>query len=290
MLMNKKMNLDSFDVYAYIKTNHADNLDRDYVLVDHRTYHDASIRFPFRSFFHGIGLLYGSGGSFQVGSQQYPMQKGSLITIGPGIVAQWQYDSPNVTADTILFREELLTPLVNTSFWASLPFFQPGGKHVITLDEENMADVQCLFDALKRFGDEPELVAGLTYSLLMLVSKIHHGNDQTGSGGLSGVAQLVQAFHRLVAQEFRVKKDVAYYASRLHITPRYLSEVLLGHTGRPAKIIIDDTIFLEAKSLLRQTSMNVQEICYYLGYADTSYFTKAFRQREGVTPLAYRRQ
>lgn len=64
--MNKKMDLDSFDVYAYIKTNHADNLDRDYVLVDHRTYHDASIRFPFRSFFHGTGrqpahlLIFGS--------------------------------------------------------------------------------------------------------------------------------------------------------------------------------------------------------------------------------------
>ncbi|WP_381517908.1 helix-turn-helix domain-containing protein [Spirosoma soli] len=288
--MNKKMDLDSFDVYAYIKANHADSPDRNYVLVDHQTYHDASIRFPFRNFFHGIGLLYGSGGSFRVGSQQYQMQEGSLITIGPGIVAQWQYDSPNVPADTILFREELLTPLVNSSFWASLPFFQPGGEHVITLDDENRTNVQCLFEALKRFGNEPELVAGLTYSLLMLVRKIHHGNDQSGSRGLSGVAQLVQGFHQLVAQEFRVKKDVAYYASRLHVTPKYLSEVLQSHTGRSAKTIIDDTIFLEAKSLLRQTSMNVQEICYYLGYADTSYFTKAFRNREGVTPLAYRRQ
>lgn len=288
--MNKKMNLDSFDVYTYITTNHTTEADKGYILVDHLTYHDAAIRFPFRTFFYGIGITYASGSSFEVGSRQYPMQEGALITIGPGIVSQWKYDSPGVPADTILFRPELLTPLVNTSFWASLPFFLPGGNHVIVLNKENIAKVKGLFRVLKQFSDEPDLVPSLTYSLVLLARKIHERNEQGQHPALSATEQLVQEFHRLVAQEFLVKKEVTYYASRLHITPKYLSEVLLAQTGRSAKAIIDDTVFLEAKSLLRQTSMNVQEICYYLGYADTSYFTKAFRTRVGMTPLAYRRQ
>ncbi|QIP16540.1 helix-turn-helix transcriptional regulator [Spirosoma aureum] len=288
--MNKKMDLDSFDVYAYITTNHTTDADKGYILVDHLTYHDAAIRFPFRTFFYGIGLTYASGSSFEVGSRQYPMQQGSLITIGPGIVSQWKYDTPDIPADTILFRSELLTPLGNTSLWASLPFFLPGGNHVTVLDDENIDKVKGLFRVLKQFSDESDIVASLTYSLLLLVRKIHEREQGRQSPTLSAADQLVQEFHRLVAQEFLVKKEVAYYASRLHITPKYLSEVLLAQTGRSAKTIIEDTVFLEAQSLLRQTSMNVQEICYYLGYADTSYFTKAFRNRVGMTPLAYRRQ
>lgn len=280
--MNKKMDLDSFDVYAYITTNHTTDADKGYVLVDHLTYHDAAIRFPFRTYFYGIGITYASGSSFEVGSRQYPMQEGALITIGPGIVSQWKYDSPDTPADTILFRPDLLTPLVNTLFWASLPFFRPGGNHVIVLDQKTITKVKGLFRVLKQFSDDPDLVAGLTYSLLTLVRKIHEGNELGQNSALSVTNQLVQ--------EFLLKKEVAYYASRLHITPKYLSELLLAQTGRSAKVIIEDTVFLEAKSLLRQTSMNVQEICYYLGYADASYFTKAFRNRVGMTPLAYRRQ
>jgi len=45
---------------------------------------------------------------------------------------------------------------------------------------------------------------------------------------------------------------------------------------------------MEARSLLRQTSMTVQEICHWLGYSDNSYFTKAFKKQEGMTPLQYR--
>jgi AraC-like DNA-binding protein len=81
---------------------------------------------------------------------------------------------------------------------------------------------------------------------------------------------------------------VNYYAGQLNITPKYLSEILLKQTGKAAKKWIEEHICMEAKSLLRQTAMSVQEICYWLGYEDTSYFTKTFKKWEGMTPLAYR--
>jgi AraC family transcriptional regulator, transcriptional activator of pobA len=288
--MNKKMDLNTFDVYTYIKANHSSNSDTRYVLVDHLTYQKASIRFPFRNFFHGIGILYGSGGSFQVGSQEHPMQNGSLITTGPGIVSQWKQDTPHVPADTILFREDFLSSFVNASFLSSLSFFLPGGNHVITLDEENTEKIKRLFQTLKYFKDEPDVVVGLIYSLLMLVRKLHAGEESRLTTTYSIRETLIRNFHRLVAQQFLAKKDVAYYACLLNVTPKYLSEVLMAQTGRSAKMVIDDTVFLEAKSLLHQTSMSVQQICHHLGYVDTSYFTKAFKNREGCTPSAYQKQ
>jgi two-component system response regulator YesN len=44
-----------------------------------------------------------------------------------------------------------------------------------------------------------------------------------------------------------------------------------------------------AKSLLKQTSMSVLEVCLEVGYQDPSYFAKIFKKKEGVYPTEYRK-
>jgi AraC-like DNA-binding protein len=47
-------------------------------------------------------------------------------------------------------------------------------------------------------------------------------------------------------------------------------------------------IVLEAKILLKQTSLTVSEIATRLGFEDISYFTRVFRKNSGMTPKLYR--
>ncbi|WP_081852477.1 AraC family transcriptional regulator [Prevotella sp. 10(H)] len=44
----------------------------------------------------------------------------------------------------------------------------------------------------------------------------------------------------------------------------------------------------KAKSILLNSSLNVKEISYMVGYDDTTYFTALFKKYTGYTPLAYR--
>jgi AraC family transcriptional regulator, transcriptional activator of pobA len=67
-----------------------------------------------------------------------------------------------------------------------------------------------------------------------------------------------------------------------------VSETIKVITGKSAKKRIDETLILEAKSLLRQTHMSIKEITYWLGFEDDSYFVKFFKHSEGMTPNAYR--
>jgi AraC family transcriptional activator of pobA len=123
--------------------------------------------------------------------------------------------------------------------------------------------------------------------LLALAIKCH--GIQNAKATPSVREKIVSDFKGLLAKFFLEKKDVVFYAERLHVTPKHLSEVLLEETGKPAKALINDYIFLEAKSLLRQTPMPVKEMCHCLGFPDAAYFVKAFKKREGITPQAYRR-
>jgi AraC-like DNA-binding protein len=280
--------LQSFHLVEHLKKHFSPSFNAPFFLATHDTFDQVAISFPLRNFFYGIGLVYSGSCHCTIGSTDHALNRNSLITIGPGIVSQWSQGF-EATSDTVFFTEALFDNTLKNSFLGTLPFFLPGGPHVITLSDPQAEKIKLLFQTLKEVQRESEAVAGLVYSLLMLVTKAHDQASHHHANASAG-EKITRAFYALLAGHFLQHRDVGYYAQRLHVTPKYLSEVLLTQTGKPTKRIIDDYVFLEAKSLLRQTSMSVSEICDWLGYRDTSYFTKAFKLREGITPLEYRRQ
>ncbi|MNY46781.1 HTH-type transcriptional activator RhaS [compost metagenome] len=116
-----------------------------------------------------------------------------------------------------------------------------------------------------------------------------NGVSNRVSNGISNKEKIAQAFRKLVAEHFPEHKEVAFYATALHITPKYLSEVLQSELGKPAKAFIDEYVVMEAKSLLKQTSLSIQEICYWLGFEDASHFNKSFKKQTNTTPTEYRK-
>jgi AraC family transcriptional regulator, transcriptional activator of pobA len=287
--MTNKKKLKYFHFLEHLKRQFPDGFNAPYFLASHESYQQAGIDFPFRSFCYGIGLTYSGNCLCKIGSNEYQLQDGSLITIGPGIVSQWSRNYGS-TSDTIFFTEELFKTTLKSSFLSSLRFFSPGGNHVITITGSHFKKISLLFQTLKEFKDEPDVIAGIIYSLLMLVIKAHNIMLGHNHNSLSTNEKITSDFKSLVSKHFLDKRDVNFYATQINISPKYLSEVLVMETGKSAKRIIDDIIFLEANSLLKQTNMSVKEICGWLGYADTSYFNKAFKKREGITPLAYRKK
>lgn len=45
----------------------------------------------------------------------------------------------------------------------------------------------------------------------------------------------------------------------------------------------------KAKELLRNTKMSISEIAFAVGIENLGYFTRRFKQQEGVTPQEYRK-
>lgn len=285
---NTQKALKTFNLYKYLKEQNDHSISYPYFLANQDIYKGTTVRFPFRTFTYGIGITYsGDTNLFKIGSADFYIKAGSLTTIGPGIVSQWM-GNYNGIHDTIHFTESLFADLLKVSYLNSMPFFLPGGNHVIQLQLPEVEKIKLLFNLLKSFKEDKSLIPGLVHSLLMLVSSIHNENSKALSNA-NNKERVVQKFRALVAKHFPEQKEVSFYASALNITPKYLSEILIEISGKSAKTLIDEHISMEAKSLLRQTGMSVQEICYWLGYDDTSYFTKAFKKWEGLTPMEYRK-
>src|SRR5699024_4297735 len=78
----------------------------------------------------------------------------------------------------------------------------------------------------------------------------------------SAIPSKVSDFLALVNQYFRKFRNVKKYAALLYVSPNHLNKIVKKETGKNASGIIQETYILEAKTLLLQTSLNIEEISY----------------------------
>jgi len=99
---------------------------------------------------------------------------------------------------------------------------------------------------------------------------------------------LTQRFIHLLQLEYTRHHDIPFYAGRLCVTPKYLSECIKKACGSTAGQMIERMITHEAEQMLKSTNLSVMEICTRLGFEDPSAFGKYFKRVKGVSPKNYR--
>lgn len=100
---------------------------------------------------------------------------------------------------------------------------------------------------------------------------------------------LLQQFIELLYKgEYIQHRDLPYYASRLCITPHYLSEICKKISGKPGTYWIDHFMLHEIMRLLRQKELPLTEIADRLNFSSLSYFSRYVLKRMRVTPSDYR--
>ena len=108
-------------------------------------------------------------------------------------------------------------------------------------------------------------------------------------------SSLLQQLEELLANCFR-REDlpgrgiptVQYLAGRLHVSPSYLSDMLRTLTGQSAQQHIHDKLIAQAKEKLATTGLSVSEVAYALGFEHSQSFSRFFKTKTALSPLAFR--
>lgn len=79
-------------------------------------------------------------------------------------------------------------------------------------------------------------------------------------------------------------------ARSLHLSPRYLSDLLKQETGKTALELIHIFLIGEAKNLLKGDDFTVSETAYKLGFENLPYFSRLFKKEVGLSPNQYKKQ
>jgi AraC family transcriptional regulator, transcriptional activator of pobA len=81
---------------------------------------------------------------------------------------------------------------------------------------------------------------------------------------------------------------VNYMASQLHLSPKYLSDLLKQETGKTALELIHLYVISEAKNLLVAGERSIAEIAFQLGFENPPYFSRLFKREVGMSPKEFK--
>ncbi len=101
---------------------------------------------------------------------------------------------------------------------------------------------------------------------------------------------IVRSFNYLVETHFKTKHTVSAYADLLNKSPKTLSNLFSKQKQKTPLQIIQDRILLEARRLLAYSEMAVKEIAYEIGFDSVQTFSRFFKNKEGISPVEYRKQ
>ena len=102
--------------------------------------------------------------------------------------------------------------------------------------------------------------------------------------------RVFESFIELVEKHHQKERSVSFYADKLCITPKYLSQIVKNVSGFSAPDIINKYVILEAQHLLRHSDLSVKEIADQLNFPNQSFFYKYFKAHTGYTPNSYRQK
>lgn len=152
------------------------------------------------------------------------------------------------------------------------------------------------FDLLKaKFSDNTNVFRDKILDALVLAFVYDFGNVLGRIAGLrprpmSSAENIFDRFISLLAQSYPKRRDVAYYADRLNITPKYLTVVCKKTGGKTASKIIDAYVTKDIERLLKSTRKSVKEISNELEFPNTSFFGRYVKKNLGCAPNEFRRR
>ena len=102
------------------------------------------------------------------------------------------------------------------------------------------------------------------------------------------VRELFNRFMMLLERDYKISRDVNYYAAQMNISSKYLTNIVNQVTGHTPKTIIGQYVILQLKLHLKRTTQSIKEMAWEFHFADVSFFCRYFKKHTGLTPQQIR--
>ena len=256
-------------------------------------------RFPCRidAFIIGVGTEGETSVSFNL--HEFRLKKDSMFIFTPKNILQvnsQQYFKADVIAISPDFMRRINIDIKNM-----MPLFLKFVENpTLALTPEESRSMRGMIAQIERETRGPEthlsfdIVSGLIAATIYKVGDImyhylaEHPEGQNNSHNRA--EEYFKQFTHLLGEHFREERSVGFYARQLCITPKYLTTLIKRISGQSVSEWIDNYVILEAKTLLKYSTMIIQEIAYYLNFPNQSFFGSYFKRNTGMSPSQYKAQ
>lgn len=231
-----------------------------------------------------------------VEGERFPIKKGDVFVMGSGIRHGYD-DVHGLRLCNMMFRPEALLggdhDIKRHSGFHALFLLEAqfnkdmGFRSRLKLQPADFAEVEQLLDhAVKEYSAElPGKKTMLLSCFMQIVVKLSRLYDAPEkSREISGMAEAAAFMENHYMEDISIESvlDISHYSQR-----HFIRLFSAAYNTTPQKYLMNIRI-RHACSLLRDSVLSVTETALRCGFADSNYFSRAFRKAVGVTPSQYR--
>lgn len=237
-------------------------------------------------------------GLLKYGRSHYDFSEGSLMFTAPHQVTATSRDIQIEEGWGLFFHPDLINNSPLGRKINDYSFFHYDVNEALHLSEEEKRTIgECVNNIKKEYAQNIDKhTQGLIQSNLeLLLNYCNRFYDRQFFTRAHISNDTVERFEHLLKDYFSQDSlieaglpDVKYFATRLHLSPNYLSDLLNKYTGKTTQEHIHLQLVDRAKTLLWSSDKPISEIAYDLGFEHPSHFTKIFRNKTGQSPKAFR--
>lgn len=252
--------------------------------------HPAELLIPHRKDYFLLVFCRKGNGRHWVDMTPYVTKSQAFYFFVPNQIVVKEVPKP-IWSTAVAFNEEFLALQENATL-KNLPLIlNPQNGHELLLSESDVVFIEDMLDKISeehaRSGNwQQRMLSAYLTVLLTYLSRLY--TEQFDNASVSTEKLLLKKYQTHIDEHFHQLHLVSEYASLLHVSAGYLSEIVKAQSGKSAITHIHERLVLEARRLLFHTERSLKEIAYELGFSDASYFSRFFKRETDLTPAEYR--
>lgn len=224
-----------------------------------------------------------------ISSKEHQFKKGSIICMAPGddiLVHQSDGFSP-ATYITICVKEDFLQRI----------YLQSGGEGILSFKKRErtysyqlLEGIEALIYEITNFKEtnslmieslENRIAIQLLRDTCFEFKAI--GNDpQNPQDNMQRAIKYIETYY---SSNITVK-DIC---KAVYLSPSHLQKIFLKHVGKTPYQYIIECRLGKAKAMLETADVSLEEIARQCGFVNRAHFSTVFKQKEGLSPLAYKK-
>ncbi len=245
----------------------------------------AKLIIPHRQNFYGIFYFLNSHGKHFIDFREHAIKKGEIHLISNEQVHYFK-DIKNSRGEVLFFTPDFLKNDLPEQF-----FDQITDSPILSPERATRSEVELLFQQIKKTiatsnRNKIRILQKYLEIILLELSPLLNSGLQAKDKHQLRFLQ----FKRDLKAFYRDEKSTGFYAQKQFISTKTLNLAVHKSSGKSTKQFINDYVLLCAKRLLVNSQYGTSEIAYALGFDEPTNFVKFFKQREGLTPLQFRKR